>query len=49
MTTNELEKLRDKYLDEIDSGVNEYRIMGLFYEIDLIEDELDSRDPLADE
>ncbi len=33
MTTNELEKLRDEYLDEID----------------LIEDELNSRDPLADE
>ena len=38
-----------KYLDEIGSGVNEYRVRDLSDEIDLIEDELDSRDPLADE
>lgn len=49
MTTNELEKLRDEYLDEICSGVNEDRVRELSDEIDLIEDELDSRDPLADE
>ena len=49
MTTNELEKLRDEYLDEIGSGVNEYRVRDLSDEIDLIEDEIESRDPLADE
>lgn len=49
MTTYELEKLRDEYLDEIGSGVNEYRVRDLSDELDLIEDELDSRDPLADE
>lgn len=49
MSTYDLEKLRDEYQDEIGSGVNEYRIRDLSDEIDLIEEELDSRDPFADE
>lgn len=50
MTCDDLEALRDKYEEKIEQNLdNEDLCKDIQAEIDLIEEELESRDPFADE